>query len=91
MNIFNSGLIISGGGFSESVGKSVEVFVPSTGQHCKLPDMPGRRYKHTMDAKTVCGGVDTFCLSLTDVGTWERTCTLLTKKTMLVFDKLLSI
>ena len=73
-------MIISGDYYSASVGQSVEVYVPSTGQHCQLPDLPDRRYDHSMEKMMVCGGGygDTFtsCLTLTDVG-WERTTTLL--------------
>jgi len=84
-------LIISGGeGYSGeggevysgySVGNSVEVYIPSTGQHCQLPDLPGDpRDGHTMEEMTVCGGfvtsTGTSCLTLID-GTWQTTTTLL--------------
>jgi len=77
-------LIISGGGPSSSVGQSVEVYVPSTGQHCQLPDLPAWRYHHSMEKMTLCGGVpgsrtQTPCLTLTDVG-WEVTTTLLERR-----------
>ena len=81
INILYLGLIISGGSSSSSY-KSVEVFVPSTGQHCTLPDLPAKRFYHTMEEMVVCGGGDndsgtrTSCLSLTDDG-WETTTTLL--------------
>ena len=83
MNILYSGLIISCG-FPSSVGQSLEVYIPSTGQHCELPDiMDGRRY-HSMEGMEVCGGFytdsETSCLSLTDEGTWERTTTLLERR-----------
>ena len=70
----------------------MEVFVPSTGHHCKLPDLPGRRDQHSMEERVVCGGFDgygdsgesgavsTSCLSLTDNGTWENTATLLEER-----------
>ena len=72
------GLVIAGGTPSESFGKTVEVFVPSTGQHCQLPDLPIRRYHHSMEEKTVCGGAPdpgttTSCLTLNEDGTWETT------------------
>ena len=59
-------------------GKSVEVFVPSTGQQCQLPDLPGNLQLHSMEKMTVCGGEGgkTFCLSLTD-GAWKKTTSLL--------------
>ena len=68
-----SGLIISGG--ENNAGTTAEVFVPSTGQHCRLPDMPGfRRYFHTMEKMVVCGGIkdEKTCLTLTD-GIWKET------------------
>ena len=73
---------MSGGNRNHDVaGQSVEVYVPSTGQQCKLPDLPDVRYVHTMEAKTVCGGyeteVRTSCITLTSPGTWEKTSTLL--------------
>ena len=66
-------MIISGS--SGSAGQTAEVYVPSTGQHCQLPDLPGDwRYYHSSEKTTVCGGYDTItsCLTLTDDG-WERT------------------
>ena len=78
-----SALLISGGSPSAS-GKSVEVFVPSTGQHCTLPDLPARRYWHTMEGMMLCGGSKdignrTSCLALTETG-WETTATLLEQR-----------
>ena len=77
-----SALLITGG--YGSAGNSVEVFIPSTGQHCHLPDIPGEeRAGHTMDGVTLCGGYDTntetSCLTLTD-GTWETSTTLQEKR-----------
>ena len=85
MNILYSGLIISGGYlYNDGSIQSVEVYIPSTGQHCELPDMPDGRHYHSMEGMEVCGGDDTdtqtSCLSLTDEGTWERTTTLLEKR-----------
>ena len=74
-------MIISGGQPPDSVGNSVEVYIPSTGQHCQLPDLSGypRNY-HTMEEMMVCGGAYTStvtsCLTLID-GTWQTTTTLL--------------
>ena len=84
INILYSGLIISGGSPPDSVGQSVEVYVPSTGQHCQLPDLPARRFYHSMEKMTLCGGSDsrdtaTSCLTLTDAG-WEVTTTLLEER-----------
>ena len=82
--ILYSGLIISGGSPADSVGQSVEVYVPSTGQHCKLADLPASRYDHTMEKMVLCGGgsdsdTRTSCLTLTDAG-WEVTTTLLEER-----------
>ena len=75
-------MIISGG-YSDSAGQAVEVYVPSTGQHCQLPDLPARRFYHNMEKMTVCGGEETktktSCLTLTDAG-WEVTTTLLEER-----------
>ena len=77
-----SGLIISGGQSRVDV-QSVEVFVPSTGRRCKLPELPERRYFHTMEGTVLCGGEGdsdgSTCLSLTD-GRWERTTTLIERR-----------
>ena len=73
--------MISGGHPTDSVGHTAEVYVPSTGQHCQLRDLPDRRYGHSQEAKTVCGGYDTqdSCLTLTVDG-WEKTTTLLKRR-----------
>ena len=81
MKILYSALIISGGDPIDSAGQSAEVFVPSTGQHCQLPDLPDERVKHTLEKLVLCGGGETRktrinCLTLTDAG-WEVTTTLL--------------
>ena len=86
----SSALIISGGLPREPVPNSVEVFLPSTGQHCQLPNLPGDpRYYHTMEGVTVCGGfidsTGTSCLTLTgrdglDDQLWQNTTTLLEKR-----------
>ena len=82
-NILYSGMIISGGGtyLSDSVGKSVEVYVPSTGQHCRLPDMPDWRRDHSMEGMVVCGGqyTETCCLTLNDAN-WERSTVMLEER-----------
>ena len=79
--ILYSGLIISGGEPSGSAGQSVELYSPSTGQHCQLPDLPDRRYWHSMEKKTICGGGDTpaSCLTLNSSG-WETTTDLLEQR-----------
>ena len=70
-------MIISGG--EDKAGSSAEVFVPSTGKNCRLPDMPGSsRAFHTMEKMMMCGGDSTkkSCLTLID-GIWKETTTLL--------------
>lgn len=79
-----AGALIISGGNSGTSGNSVEVFVPSTGQHCQLPDIPGDpRHLHTMEGRTVCGGSSQStwgsCLTLTDIG-WETSATLLERR-----------
>ena len=69
-------MIISGGSsYNYSIGNSAEVYVPSTGHHCQLPDIPGHeRLGHTMEKMMICGGyMVRDCLTLTDDGTWEKT------------------
>ena len=79
--ILYSGLIISGGKPSE---KSVEVYVPSTGQHFQLQELPDSRLWHTMEKMTVCGGegedTRTSCITLIDDGWREYTTTLLEER-----------
>ena len=71
--------MISGSDGGSSVGRTAEVYVPSTGQHCWLPDLPEARRYHSQDGNTVCGGniyeTTRSCLTLTDAG-WEVTTTL---------------
>ena len=73
--------MISGGVPSDIAGKSVEVYVPSTGQQCQLPSLPDIRHNHGAEAMTVFGGccdddIKTSCQTLTD-GSWGTTTTLL--------------
>lgn len=73
------GIIMSGGediydgddDWDEVPDRSVEVFIPSTGESCFLPSLPDDRLSHTMDKLTICGGNDTpkTCLSFTS-GKW---------------------
>ena len=59
----------------------VEVFVPSTGHHCWLPDLPTRmnHLDHTMEELTVCGGweppTSSHCWTFQQ-GVWNMTSTL---------------
>ena len=69
---------MTGGG-----GKSVEMFVPSSGATCQLGDLPDRRRFHTLEGSLLCGGgvalfppwPDTLgnCLTLnTTTGKWHE-------------------
>ena len=54
------GIIISGGrkDWEHDLGlDTVEVFLPFTNQHCRLPNLPLPRYAHTMDGFLICGGI----------------------------------
>jgi len=58
-------MIMSGG------GTSVQLFIPSRNQTCRLPDNEERRYGHTVDGLLLCGGgrtADT-CVTLSE-GKW---------------------
>ena len=61
--------------------QSVELYIPSTGQHCQLPDLPDSRVDHSMEKKMICGGTHTrtSCLTLTSAG-WETTTDLLEQR-----------
>ena len=73
-------LVISGGWTLDHVKNGispVEVYVPSTGQHCQLPDLPYIVQAHIQEGLMACGGFASFfCLTLID-GTWEKTTYLL--------------
>ena len=73
---------MSGGRPTAYAGKSVEIYAPSTGQQCRLSDLPDVRKSHTMEAKTICGGLytKTSCISLTSAGTWEKTTDMLEER-----------
>ena len=79
------GLLISGGLFFGRL-TDVEVWVPTTGQHCTLPSLPAGRDFHSQDGPTVCGGgywgsvTRTSCLTLTGEGTWEGQTNLLMER-----------
>ena len=83
INISYSGILITGGS-SSSAGHTVELYVPSTGQHCQLPDLPDNTGEHTLENLVLCGGwgstnTSWSCLTLTGDG-WERTTTLLEER-----------
>jgi len=70
------GLLIVGGG--EGFGDETqlftgEVFIPSSGKSCSIPELPDTRISHTMDSEYLCGGnwvhnpdVQTTCLKFED-------------------------
>ena len=84
---FKQGLLISGGydatdGFVRLT--DVELWVPTTGQHCTVSSLPTARSYHSQEGRTVCGGgsdnpgdTPTSCLTLSVGGSWEKTTTLL--------------
>eukprot|EP00091_Calanus_sinicus_P012997 TRINITY_DN28997_c0_g1_i1.p2 TRINITY_DN28997_c0_g1~~TRINITY_DN28997_c0_g1_i1.p2 ORF type:complete len:163 (-),score=50.34 TRINITY_DN28997_c0_g1_i1:16-447(-) len=74
----NKGIILSGGGEALT---SVEVFDPSTGLSCSLPNLPEERFAHTMDNLLICGGEEsgTTCLSFSS-GEWMTSLTLLEER-----------
>ena len=44
-----SAILITGGPMDHVTGKTVEVFVPSTGSSCSLPSLADERRDHTLD------------------------------------------
>ena len=77
-DVWFEGILVTGGG-----GKSVEMFVPSSGSTCLLGDLPDRRRFHTLEGGLLCGGgvamfppwPDTLgnCLTLdTTTGKWHE-------------------
>ena len=83
LHLLYSALVISGGYLdlrpSDSTTKSVELYQPSTGKHCQLPDLPDRRDGHSMEEMMICGGDPTSCLTLTSAS-WETTTDLLERR-----------
>ena len=58
---------------------TAELFLPSTGTNCTLPNLPEARRDHTVDNDILCGGFQTSdsCLQLTpSSGSWEELVTL---------------
>jgi len=74
------GLLISGGYNNTGGLTDVEVWSPSTGQHCTVSSLPTSRGEHSQEGRKVCGGgfydtsdTEQSCLTLTAGGSWERT------------------
>ena len=64
-------MIVGGGeGFGDETQLFTgEVFIPSSGKSCSIPELPDTRISHTMDSEYLCGGnwvhnpdVQTTCL-----------------------------
>lgn len=73
------GLLLSGGDGGTTI---VEVYDPSTGLSCSLPNLPEGRIYHTMDGLIVCGGgpsSKTTCLTFTS-GEWVVSHTLVNQR-----------
>ena len=52
-----AGFLITGGSPDDAAGKSVEVYNPQSGSHCKLPDLPGTERRHHSHCNHIlCGG-----------------------------------
>ena len=65
------GLVIAGG---EGSNKTVEMFVPSTGEVCYIPPLPQHRVQHTLTGRYLCGGGGkwaTNCLHFAEGG-WQN-------------------
>jgi len=61
-------------GLIMSSGNSTELFIPSTGQSCILPEVgPARYYSHTVNGLFVCGGGRTadHCMHFSQ-GSWNK-------------------
>ena len=71
-------------GNTNSPRDTAELYVPSSGVSCTLPQLPDSRYRHTVDSKgLLCGGWSTSgtCLQWSpDTGTWDLQLTLDVKR-----------
>ena len=66
------------GCFDDSCGNTAELFLPSTGTSCALPQLPDSRFAHTADNNIFCGGKRIIsCVKWSpETGTWEELVTL---------------
>ena len=82
-NLLFSAVLITGGwtntnktGFSINPQRSAEIYLPSVGTSCSLPELPERRYFHTQDGPLACGGGSGIIKATTCVtwsqGAWTR-------------------
>ena len=73
-----AGVLITGS--SSYPWDTAELYLPSSGVSCSLPQLPGARADHTMESSgLLCGGevTDDSCLQWSqDTGTWEELLTL---------------
>ena len=79
---FNSAVSISGVIITNKY--SAEIYLPSSGTFCTLPNLPDMRVEHTMDNDMACGGGDTpdTCIKFSQAtGTWENLLTLNVRRT----------
>ena len=58
LNVIIAGFLITGGSTTKTVGKSVEVYNPHSGSHCKLSDLPDKRRYHSHCGHLLCGGYE---------------------------------
>ena len=68
-------LLITGGGFGGYGLNSTELYLPSIGTSCSLPNLPDIRLGHTVDNDILCGGSQTLdtCLQWNpDTGNWQQ-------------------
>lgn len=56
LNVIIAGFLITGGSPIATAGNSVEVYNPHSGSHCKLPDLPDKRFYHSYCGHLLCGG-----------------------------------
>ena len=70
------GFLITGG---YGTGSSVEVFIPSSGSQCSLPDLPKRTLSHIQAGKTLCGGREDTCYTWLRAE-WHQTPNVLNRK-----------
>ena len=74
------GVLITGSGGWQVAGNTTELYLPSSGVSCSLPQLPDDRSSHSLESSgLLCGGVDTIdsCIKWSpDTGTWEELLTL---------------
>ena len=85
LTIFNLDAVLITGGYDFDNLVSAELFLPSSGLSCSLPNLPDQRGTHTVDSLgLICGGDYDFIHNTTesclkwrsDTGSWEKYLTL---------------